>query len=104
MTRNAYIDLVLRLYLAAPDTPNQPRRGDRTLAGRLHQQRIPIELIEHAIALASLRRRMRPADAEPLEPIRSLAYLRPLIEHLRRESLDDGYRQYVAGRYAQLKA
>ena len=104
MTRNDYIHHVLRLYLDAPDTPDQPRRGDRTLAGQFQQQGVPLELIEHAIALASLRRTLRPADAEPLEPIRSLAYLRPLIEQLRRTDVDPSYRHYITERYANLKA
>lgn len=102
MTRNEYIERVIRLYRQAPDTPDNQRRGDRTIASQFHQQRVPIEIIEHAIALASIRRRMRLPEYQPLEPIRSLAYLRPLIEHLLRTGVDDGYRQYVAARYANL--
>lgn len=103
MTRELYIDRVLALYLAAPDTPRQIRRGDRTTAGQFHRQGIPLELIEHALALATLRRHLRPPKSEPLEPIRSLAYLRPLLRHLQRTGVDEDYRNYVAARYAQLK-
>ncbi len=103
MTRNGYIQHVLRFYLNAPDTPDKPRRGDRTLAGQFQEQGVPLDLIEHAIALASLRRALRPASADPLEPIRSLAYLRPLIEQLRQTDADPSYRHYVAERYASLK-
>lgn len=102
MTRYDYIERVIRLYRQAPDTPENPRRGDRTIAGQFHQQRVPIEIIEHAIELASIRRRMRSPEYQPLEPIRSLAYLRPLIQHLLRTGVDDNYRQYVAARYATL--
>lgn len=104
MTRLEYLDRVIRLYLDAPDTPKRPRRSDWTVAGHLHQQRVPIDLIAHAIALASLRRHLRPPGSEPLEPIRSLAYIRPLVEHLRRTGLDAGYRDYVAERYATLSS
>jgi len=103
VTRNDYIHQVLHPYLDAPDTPDKPRRGDRTLAGQFQQQGVPLDLIEHAIALASLRRALRPASAAPLEPIRSLAYLRPLIKQLRRTGIDPSYRYYVAERYVNLK-
>lgn len=103
MNRNAYIDRVLRFYLEAPDTPSKPRRGDRDIAGQLHEQKVPIELIQHALALASLRRRLRPIDAESLEPIRSLAYLQPILQHLRETGVDDAYRQHIADRYEDLK-
>lgn len=102
MTRRDYVQRVIRLYLDAPDTPDKPRKSDWTVAASFHDDRVPIELIEHAIALATLRRHLRPPDADPLEPIRSLAYIRPLISHLRQTAVDDGYRAYVASRYAQL--
>jgi len=102
MTRREYIRRVIHLYLDAPHTPTKPRKSDWTVAGQFHNDRVPIDRIEHAIALASLRRSLRPQGSEPLEPIRSLAYIRPVIQHLRRTGLEDGYRQYVAARYADL--
>ncbi len=104
MTRNDYLQRVISIYLDAPDTPKKARPADWAVAGLFHKQRVPLDLVDHAVALASLRRRLRPADREPLEPIRSLAYLRPIINQLRQTGVDDNYRQYVAARYASLKA
>ncbi len=104
MTRNDYLQRVIRSYLDAPDTPARPRKSDWTVAGQFHDDNLPLDLIEHAVALATLRRRLRPLDREPLEPIRSIAYLRPILEGLTRDGVDDGYREFVAARYAEIKA
>lgn len=85
-----------------PQVTVQARRSDWIVAGQFLKQRVPLDLIEHAIAQASLRRQLRPPEAEPLEPIRSLAYIRPLVAHLLRTGLDDGYRDYVAAKYAEI--
>lgn len=102
-TRADYCDRVICCYLDAPDTPRKARPKDWAIAGQLRADRVPLDLIERAIALASFRRRLRPPDAEPLEPIRSLAYIWALVHHLRRTGVDDGYRAYVADRYEALR-
>jgi hypothetical protein len=38
---------------------------------------------------------VRPADAPPLPPIRSLAYFQPVITELQRQPLPDGYLDYL---------
>ena len=104
MTRTEYLGRVIRLYLDAPDSPKRASRSDWAIASSFYQERVPIQLIGHAIALACLRRHLRPPESPTLEPIRSLAYISPLVDHLLRVGIDDGYRAYVAQRYAALKA
>ena len=58
------------------------RRPDRVLAVRLYQRGISVSVIENAFVLAATRRLIRPADAAPLSPIRSLAYFLPVIEEV----------------------
>jgi integrase len=54
-----------------------------------------LPLVESALLLASLRRLIRPADAQPLPPIRSLAYFQPVIVELQQHPLPDGYLDYL---------
>jgi hypothetical protein len=91
----AYIAAVLMLYADLPDTPLRLSPQDQSLACRLHQQGVPLTIVESALLLGSLRRLIRPADAPPLSPVRSLAYYRPVIAELQQQPLPDGYLDYL---------
>lgn len=91
----AYVAVVLMLYVDLPDTPLKPSARDRWLAGQLRDQGVPVELVESALLLASLRRLMRSADLPPLPPIRSLAYFQPVITELQQQPLPSGYLDYL---------
>ena len=91
----AYVAAVLMLYADLPDTPLRPSPQDQSLARRLHQQAVPLGLVESALLLGSLRRLIRPADAPPLSPVRSLAYFQPVIAELQQQPLPDGYLDYL---------
>lgn len=99
MTRRHYLDEVLALYLSAPDTPQKPRRADWAIATTFHQEGISIGDIAYVIQLSALRRIRRPPEDPPLEPICSLAYIRPMLRHLRRQPPDPGYVEYVEWSY-----
>lgn len=92
---SAYVATVLTLYLDLPDTPLRPSPVDQSLASRLHQQAVPLPLVESALLLATLRRLSRPSELPPLPKIRSLAYFLPLIAELQQQSLSDGYLDYL---------
>jgi hypothetical protein len=92
---SAYVAAVLTPYLDLPDTPLRPSPSDQSLANRLHQQAIPMVLVESALLLATLRRLSRPSDLPPLPKIRSLAYFLPVIEELQQLPLPDGYLDYL---------
>ena len=68
-----FIHQVLEAYRKTPGTMGTVRRPDRVLAVQLYQRGISVSVIENAFVLAATRRLMRPADAPPLGPIRSLA-------------------------------
>jgi hypothetical protein len=104
MTRDAYVAELMRLYLEQPDTPATARRNDRKIAADLHHQGIPLEAIAHAIRLATLRRHQRDSDDPPLEPVRSLAYYRRVLESLTPEAFDPDYIAYIAREHARLLA
>jgi len=78
-----YVSAVLTLYVDLPDTPLRASASDQWLARRFHDDGVPLQVLETALLLGSLRRLIRPADAPRLSPIRSLAYFRPIIEELR---------------------
>jgi len=91
----AYVTAVVTLYIEMPDTPMRVSASDQWLARSLHQDGIPLETVETALLLGSLRRLIRPSDAPRLSPIRSLAYFRPVIEELLENPAPENYRDYL---------
>jgi hypothetical protein len=91
----SYIRAILSLYQTLPETPRQPSSRDYLCAHQLQQRRVPLTLIESAFLLGSLRRLLRPPDALPLPPIRSLAYFQPVIEELLHTPISDSYIEYL---------
>ena len=90
-----YVATVLTLYVDLPDTPLRASAQDQWLARKLHQQGVPLSLIESALLLATLRRLTRPEALPPLAPIHSLAYFQPVIAELQQQPLPDGYLDYL---------
>jgi hypothetical protein len=91
----AYVAAVLMLYVDLPDTPLRPSPQDQAMARRLHEQGVPLSLVESAFLLASLRRLVRPAALPPLPRVRSLAYFQPVIAELQEQPLPEGYLDYL---------
>jgi hypothetical protein len=90
-----YVAAVLMLYIDLPETPMRANHSDEALAWKLHEQDVPLSLVEAALLLASLRRLIRPADRPSLLPIRSLAYFLPVIAELQQQPLPNGYLDYL---------
>jgi hypothetical protein len=90
-----YVTTVMAHYVKMPETPLRVCFSDQGLARRFYREGIPLEIIETALLLGSLRRLIRPAEAPRLEPIRSLAYFRPVIEELLHHPVSETYGQYL---------
>ena len=99
---NAYLDSVIKLYINLPDTPVKPSPNDRFTAASFLAQGIPLNIIEAALLLASVRRLARPDDAAPLPPVRSLAYFAPVVRELSASPLPDGYLLYLSNKLNRL--
>jgi len=97
----AYVAAVVMLYIDLPDTPLRPGPQDQALARRLYEQAVPLELVEAALLLASLRRLIRPNSLPPLSRIRSLAYFQPVIAELQQQQLPEGYLEYLRLKFHQ---
>lgn len=91
----AYVAAVVTLYMDMPDTPMRISASDQWLARHFYQDGVPLETVETALLLGSLRRLIRPADSPRLAPIRSLAYFRPVIEELQENPAPENYRDYL---------
>jgi len=89
------VQTILSMYLQMPDTPSRHRPADRHLAIELHTRQVPLEVIESAFLLTTLRRLYRHPDLPALAPIRSLAYFIPTIDELLRQPLPAGYIDYL---------
>ncbi len=90
-----YIAAVLTLYVDLPDTPLRASVSDQRLARRFHDEHVPLHAVQTALLLGSLRRLIRPAEAPPLSPIRSLAYFRPVVDELQAHPVPEGYLDYL---------
>lgn len=97
----AYVAAVLMLYTDLPDTALRPSPQDQALARRLHEQGVPLPLLESALLLASLRRLVRPGGLPPLPRIRSLAYFQPVIAELQQQPLPEDYLGYLRLKFQQ---
>jgi hypothetical protein len=100
MEQRDYVRRLLEVYCATPGTCGTPRRPDRLLAAQLHQRGVPLEAVENALILAAARRLARPADAAPLETIRSLAYFSPVIEEVLTLQVSPEYFRHLRQRIA----
>ena len=92
---NLYLAAVITLYLEQPETPMRASQTDHALACRLDKEGVPLKTVEAALLLGSLRRLLRPKDAAPLSPIRSLAYFLPVIEELIQNPSPGNYLDYL---------
>jgi hypothetical protein len=106
--RRRYLRTVIDLYLDQPGTPATARRADWAVAASFYQQGTALDLVLHAIRLATLRRLLRTSDGDAgggtLEPIHSLAYYRRVLATLPPDAFDPGYIAYVARQHACLIA
>jgi hypothetical protein len=98
---DAYLRTVLTLYTCLPDTPRRASGYDKTVARSLLAQGVPVDVVESAMLLGSLRRCLRPQQATPLPRIRSLAYFCPLIDELQQQPMPAGYPDYLRRKACQ---
>lgn len=90
----AYLATLFKLYVDLPDTPRRLSRYDQTVARSLWERGVPLDVVEAAMLLGSLRR-LRPQGALPLPRIRSLAYFCPLIDELQQLPMPEAYLAYL---------
>ena len=102
LSQEEYIRTVLNVYRTTPGTMGTVRRADRMLAAQLYQRGLSVQVIENALALAATRRLIRPADALPLSPIRSLAYFLPVIEEVLGLRVNPEYFEHLRYKLARL--
>ena len=62
----AYVIGVVKLYLNLPDTPRRASAYDQAVARSFFERGVPLDVVESALLLGSLRRLRRPAGALPL--------------------------------------
>jgi hypothetical protein len=95
ITKKDYIHKVLDAYRRTPGTTGTVRRNDRLLAAALYDRGVPATAVENALLLAASRRIFRPPDAAPLQPIRSLHYLLPVIDEVLQLRISQDYFRYL---------
>jgi hypothetical protein len=103
--RDNFVHAVLDLYLGLPHSAaRRPSRNDRRLANQLFDRGIALQIIRAAMLLALARRSLRPSDAPPLTPIRSLYYFTPVIDELLASTPDPTFIDHLNARFQHLLA
>ena len=102
MNQREYVQRLLEAYRATPGTCGVIRRPDRTVAVQLHERGVPVTAVENALALAAVRRLIRPDGAPPLSPVRSLAYFLPVIDEVLATDVNPAYYQHVRNKLHRL--
>jgi len=95
IAKKDYIRKVLNAYRRTPGTTGAVRRNDRLLAAVLYDRGVSVTVVENALILAASRRIFRPPDAVPLQPIRSLYYLLPVIDEVLQLRISQDYFRYL---------
>ena len=101
ISKKDYISKVLDAYRRTPGTTGAVRRNDRFLAATLYDRGVPLIAVENALLLAASRRIFRSPDAVPLQPIRSLYYLLPVINEVLGLHVSQDYFHYLQFRIDQ---
>ena len=95
ISKKDYIRKILDAYRRTPGTTGAVRRNDRVLAAAIYDRGVPVTVVENALTLAASRRIFRPPDAVPLQPIRSLYYLLPVIDEVLQLHVSQDYFRYL---------
>ena len=95
IAKKDYIRKVLDAYRRTPGTTGVVRRNDRLLAALLFDRGVSVTTVENALILAASRRIFRPPDSVPLQPIRSLYYLLPVIDEVLQLPISPDYFRYL---------
>ena len=95
IAKKDYIRKILDAYRRTPGTTGVVRRNDRLLAALLYDRGVSVTTVENALTLAASRRLFRPPDAVPLQPIRSLYYLLPVIDEVLQLRISPDYFRYL---------
>jgi hypothetical protein len=103
-SQEEFVRRVLEAYRRTPGTTGTIRRPDRMIAAHLYQRGVSVTVIENALVLAASRRLIRPPEAMPLGPVRSLAYFLPVIEEVLQLRVSPDYFQYLLHKLRQIGA
>jgi hypothetical protein len=95
MTQHEYVQQVLDAYRRMPGATGVVRRNDRLLAAQLYDRAVPLRAVENAVVLAAARRLFRSPDALPLQPVRSLHYVLPVLREVLSAFVSEDYYCYV---------
>ncbi len=92
----AYVDRVKRVFLERACVESAFTAADEKLALELHAGGVPIQTVERAILLGSLRKYISLMNRQGGTPITSLHYFTLLFEEVQREKIPNDYWGYIA--------
>ncbi len=95
LTKSDYVRKLLDAFRRTPGTAGAVHPNDRRLAATLYDRGVPLCAVENALLLAAARLIVRSPDSPPLQPIRSLYYLLPVIDEVLSARMNQDYYRYL---------
>jgi hypothetical protein len=95
LTKSDYVRKVLDAYRRTPGIAGVVRPNDRRLAANLYDRGVPLYAVVNALVLATARRIARSPGSPPLQPIRSLYYMLPVIDEVLSVRVNQDYYRYL---------
>lgn len=101
-TKSVYVRTVLDAFRRTPGFAGTVHRNDRLLAAALFDRGVPIRAVQNALLLAAGRRIFRAPEAAPLQPVRSLSYILPVLDEVLTTRVSQDYYHYLRFKLEQL--
>jgi len=98
----AFVDSVRECYERLGCTSGKLDASGIELARQFYRRAIPVGVVQDALLLGACRKFESWFNGGSCEPIRSMAYFKPLIAEIQAHPLPDGYSHYLKGRLRRL--
>jgi hypothetical protein len=101
--RDSYVAEVRRLFLERACVRSVFSAADERLAAQLHQKGTPLECVERAILLGSMRKYGAMLNRGVGTPVTSLHYFATLLDEVQQTQVGSDYWRYVASKVQPLE-
>lgn len=101
ITSPSYVGSVRASFLAIGCGRGSFSASDERMANQLEKRGVPIEVVEDALLLGSVRKYLSWLGGNQSPPVGSLKYFEPLIQEVQQQPWPGGYREYLRSKHRQ---
>jgi hypothetical protein len=99
---NAYVDAIKKSFVAIGCTNGKLSARDAQIARDLQNTGVPLETVQNALLIGTVRKYVSWLNGGSREPIGSLAYFVAIISEINDRPLTPDYQEYLQGKVGQL--